>query len=216
MDSEKRSSNRVFKAAHKTLYLHGFLSSEQSKKGQWFVQANQAQQSFPLGELLTLGYRQSDLLTGIGVIEKQLQTWHSQGASVVLIGSSLGGYLAQYFAHKYACAYIMINPALNPLSLFDTYLGEHRNPYTQEVVHINAAYKNQLAQLEITPLNPMLASLLLVDDGDEVVDIDFACALYQDLPNARVCRYPGGNHAFTHLPEAWLEINNFIDALENV
>jgi predicted esterase YcpF (UPF0227 family) len=41
---------------------------------------------------------------------------------------------------------------------------------------------------------------LFLDEGDEVIDFRDAAALYRDC--ARVLTFPGGDHAFAHMPQA--------------
>lgn len=202
------------KTAIKTLYLHGFLSSGNSQKGQWLLQANQ-QANYPLGELYCPTYSQQDLMASIKTLQGVLSEWQQQASvegqtvKLLIIGSSLGGYLAQYFAHQFNCRYVMINPALNPIALFNDFLGTHINPYTGEQIDVDQVFCRQIAQLEVETPNAKLESLLLVDEDDEVVDIPFAVEKYQHLAKAKTLIYPQGNHAFSHMPEAWLEILKF-------
>ncbi|MBO1926602.1 hypothetical protein J3998_03350 [Thiomicrorhabdus sp. 6S2-11] len=199
----------------KSLYLHGFLSSGKSQKGQWLLTANHSKTEPPLGELYCPTYSQKNLLEGVQSIQEQLLSWREKGHPLLLIGSSLGGYLAQYFAHHFNCPYVMINPALNPVSLLSDYLGTHQNPYTNETVVVDEELCGQLQRLNISTLNPKLPSLLLADHDDEVVDIEFAVQLYANKlkDKHRTFIYPGGTHAFTHMPEAWLEIQKFIQVM---
>ncbi|QKI89156.1 YqiA/YcfP family alpha/beta fold hydrolase [Thiomicrorhabdus xiamenensis] len=205
MTDKKVSENDL-----KTLYLHGFLSSGNSYKAQWFKKRNIQNSAHPLGEMFCPTYSQQSLADGLKSIDTTLARWQKQNSRICLIGSSLGGYLVQYYAHKYAIPYIMINPALNPLSLFDDYLGQHTNPYTGEIIEVNEAFFSVLADLQVSQLNPEIPSLLLADKADEVVDIPFALQRYKALPNAKSILFPGGDHTFQHLPEAWEEIKLFI------
>ncbi|MBO1925147.1 YqiA/YcfP family alpha/beta fold hydrolase [Thiomicrorhabdus sp. 6S3-12] len=198
----------------KTLYLHGFLSSGNSHKAQWLKKRNALNSVHPLGEMFCPTYEQKSLQDGLKTLDALLGQWRKQNYRIRLIGSSLGGYLAQYYAHKYAVPYIMINPALNPLSLFDDYLGRHTNPYTGEVIEVNETFCKVLADLQIAHLNPEIPSLLLADMEDEVVDIPFAYERYKEQPKARSILFPGGDHAFQHLPEAWEEIKRFMTETE--
>jgi len=196
------------------LYLHGFLSSGESYKGRWFTEKNLSTTNSPLGKIICPTYSQKDLLAGIAPIEALLQRWQETGHQVLLMGSSLGGYLAQYYGNRFNLPYIMINPALNPCDLFEDYLGEHTNPYTGETLVLRAEYQSVLAKLEVAAPNPEIHSLLLADSADEIADIPFAVNKYQNLLHAQTIIYPGGNHAFIHLEEAWPEIVAFAKSLK--
>lgn len=208
------TDKKVSEKELKTLYLHGFLSSGNSYKAQWLEKQNASSASRPLGEMFCPTYSQRALDAGLRSIDATLAQWHKQQSRILLIGSSLGGYLVQHYAHKYAVPYVMINPALNPLSLFSDYLGRHTNPYTGEVITVDEAFCRVLEDLQVPRLNPDIPSLLLADMEDEVVDIPFAYKRYKEQPEARSVLFPGGDHAFQHLPEAWGEIQRFIIEIE--
>ncbi|MBN2647729.1 MAG: hypothetical protein JXR44_08085 [Thiotrichales bacterium] len=198
------------------LYLHGFLSSGCSAKAAWLRQMNRSDPQRPLGQWHAPTYAQANLLDSVQKLETRLQSWQLRREPFVLIGSSLGGYLAQYLAHQFSAPYVLINPALAPLTLFTAYQGEHRNPYTSEKVWVNSAFSEALAALAVPHLNLQLPSLLLADLADEVVDLQPAIKLYQSLPNAQVTGFLGGNHAFAHRKEAWPLIADFVQRHLNV
>lgn len=197
-----------------TLYLHGFLSSAASQKGQWFARQNRQHPKTPLGEFHCPTYHQKNLPAGLTALESQLKVWQDNQSPVLLIGSSLGGYLVQYLGNRYQFPYVMINPALNPCELFNDYLGNHRNPHTGETLVLDHEYQHTLAKFDIPSPNPNLPTLLLADAADEVIDLDYAVQKYHHQPRARVQVYPGGNHNFTHLILAWQEILDFVERVD--
>lgn len=224
--------------SYKAFYLHGFLSSGGSEKGQWFKQklAHSQQNSFAsksmsqvfdnksvLSEWLTPTYPISSVANTVSFIESELvallnsSSKNGRAEKVVLVGSSMGGFYAQYFAQKYQLPFIMINPALNPEAVFREHLGVHKNPSTGEMVEINDDYIEALLRYKITQPNYELPSLLLIDKDDEVIDVGFAIQIYQSKLFAnsasKTIVYNGGDHRFIHLDEAWKEINQFLEKL---
>lgn len=210
------------------VYLHGFLSSANSQKGRWLVQQVQTengqtpQASEPFlnpifKEIIALTYPISSPAESVQKIETLLQALLAQKKQpVVLMGSSMGGYYAQFLGQKYKLPYIMINPALNPKPIFLQNLGASRNPYTGEEFVIDETYIQQLEDYDVTRLDRRIPVMLLVDEGDEVIDVDAALMKYPGKSDFKteVHVFKGGDHAFQHLAVAWPLIKDFIDRLD--
>ncbi len=213
------------------VYLHGFLSSGQSDKAQWFLaqvtQENLSKKGSKIGEggekiafqhWLTPTYPLRSPQASLAAIEQVLLPLLNRAdVQVMLAGSSMGGFYAQYLGQKYQRPYVMINPALNPIPLFKQNKGAHKSEATGESFCIDEAYIEQLKPLvfnENNPLNLSVPALLLLDEADELIDIPFALNAYQpaalmESSNIQVVTYPEGNHAFQHLEEAWPVIKAF-------
>ena len=210
------------------VYLHGFLSSANSQKGRWLVQQVQAENSQTsqasepflnpiFKEIIALTYPISNPAESVQKIEALLQAQLAQKKRpIVLMGSSMGGYYAQFLGQKYKLPYIMINPALNPSPIFRQNLGASCNPNTGEKFIIDEAYIQQLEKYDVTRLDKSIPAMLLMDEGDEVIDVATALIKYPDKSNFKteVHVFKGGNHAFQHLAEAWPLIKGFIDRLD--
>lgn len=205
------------------VYLHGFLSSGNSAKGQWFKSQVERQidqdETCVFSQFHTPTYPISSAQNSIAEIERLLKALLNEGEEVVLLGSSMGGFYAQFLGQKYHLPYILINPALNPKSVFYDNLGQHTNPATGEVVDITAKYIDGLLEYDVTKPDQSLASLLLIDEDDEVIDVDFAKRLYSkdNLTSDSKFRsiiYSGGDHSFIHIEQAWLDIQQFIENLD--
>jgi hypothetical protein len=201
------------------VYLHGFLSSGNSEKGAWLKRhlsterhATESSASALSCHVLTPTYPQSRPGDSIVFLERFLQRYGLIEGSTpwCLIGSSLGGFYAQYLGLRYQVPYILINPALDPIALLADYAGPQRNPYTEELIHVDAAYGEALKPYYAKPVAQTHA-LLLVDKGDEVIDFNQAWSLYQNIQGAhQVMAFEGGNHAFAHLNEARADIEGFL------
>ncbi len=210
------------------VYLHGFLSSENSQKGRWLVQQVQTENREALQtsetrlepafkEIITLTYPISTPDESVEKVEALLQTLLTQkNHPIVLMGSSMGGYYAQFLGQKYRLPYIMINPALNPQPIFRLNLGASSNPNTGEKFIIDEAYIQQLESYDVTRLDKSIPTLLLLDEDDEVIDVATALIKYQDKNDLKteVHVFKGGDHAFQHLIEAWPIIKIFISKLD--
>ncbi len=215
------------------LYLHGFLSSGNSAKGQWFKTQSKNEcdrfidwvtPTYPIGSV------SSSVNTIRACLEQQLQNAqaHEQETGVpclvLLLGSSMGGFYAQYFAYEYGLPFVMINPALNPKQVFTENIGTHINPATNETVEINDDYIKKVLCFQVNLADECLEkvkpkSLLLLDLDDEVIDVQYALKHYpvskksvKNRANKTVV-FTGGDHRFIHMDQAWHEILEFIKCI---
>lgn len=127
----------------------------------------------------------------------------------MLIGSSLGGYYAQYLGvHLDAVnKVVLINPALQPRKTLKPYIGQQTNIVTGKSFIFTQQNFDELAQYKVSTKDVVAPTLVLLDEGDEVIEYRFAEAQYKDI--GRVLIYPDGSHRFDHLEEAVPEIEAF-------
>ena len=107
----------------RTLYLHGFASSPASRKARWFLEKLGAQ-GIPAEALdLAPDFRHLTISGQLAVLEQAVQ-----GERVVLIGSSLGGYLAALYAARNPAVerLILLAPAFDFYRLWATELGPEK------------------------------------------------------------------------------------------
>jgi len=189
------------------IYLHGFNSSGDSAKGKYLAQALAPERvhtpSYPPDpdEAVTFLRQTLDHLSGTA----------SADTSPILIGSSLGGFYAQYLARQYNFPAVLINPALQPRLTLTPYLGWQTNFYTGERFYFDEYVLARLLQYDIAnPCAEPIPTLVLLDAGDEIIDYHFAQQLYS--PCAQVLVYPDGDHQFQHLAEAATAIKQFMQS----
>jgi predicted esterase YcpF (UPF0227 family) len=101
------------------LYIHGYNSSPLSMKAEQtreYFHKNFPDVNFVCPQLLT-SPKEAVLQLEHILDESKNDTWF-------LIGSSLGGYFANYLSNKYQLRAVLINPAITPYVLLEDYLGE--------------------------------------------------------------------------------------------
>lgn len=178
------------------LYLHGFLSSPQSKK---------AQQTIVYCEKIGLEQRIAvpQMSNGPADTIKELRALiedhpHDQ---IGLIGSSLGGYYATCLSEHYEIPAVLVNPAVRPYDLWETHLGEHRNYYTDEIHTVSRQDIEALKELEVSQIKNPANFMLFVQTGDET--LDYRQAVEKFSSSECVIR-ENGNHSYenfdTELP----------------
>jgi len=132
----------------------------------------------------------------------------TEGADLI-VGTSLGGYLAMRLGSHTSRPYIAINPAIDPATSLRAYLGTDTDHYGGDFVLEEAAVRSY------PPLLPGLAperGLVLIDEGDEVIDVPAAIEM-AGLAGLRHFTFPGGDHRFQHMPEALPLIKEHLECI---
>ncbi|MFM2331661.1 MAG: hypothetical protein RIQ74_484, partial [Pseudomonadota bacterium] len=122
---------------------------------------------------------------------------------VVLVGSSLGGFYTTYLVAKYACAAVLINPAMQPWQLFEDLFGIEQIPLkVTESWTLDADQLQQLQSIAETKLQHADKILVLLQQGDEVLDYRQAQRYYSVThPSSLILTDAGGNHAMDDFEE---------------
>jgi predicted esterase YcpF (UPF0227 family) len=174
------------------VYLHGFLSSPKSKKAQELIHFFDDNQMS--GQLIVpiLSFEPAEAIQQAQDAVHALQ--QQPGIDQVFVmGSSLGGFYANYLAEKENIKAVLINPAVRPFDLFDKYLGLNEHFYDGQTYLLELKHIEQLKQLEVTQLSKPKALFLLLQTGDETLDYQLATEKYNDCPS---WIEPGGTHSF--------------------
>ncbi len=174
------------------IYLHGFNSSPQSHKAQ-VLGRHLAAHGF--GSRYACPALPHQPEQAVAVIESELA--HAPKGPVTLVGSSLGGFYATWFAQKYGLKTVLINPAIHPHRDLRAFLGVQQNLHTGENYALTEAHLAQWAQLFVSGITPALY-LLLVETGDELLDYREAVARYAGAKQVVV---QGGDHTLQSFPE---------------
>lgn len=127
----------------------------------------------------------------------------------VLIGSSLGGYYANWLARKFFCPAALINPLVDIEDLAPM-VGSHENYYTGNCFELTQADLDILATLA-HDMTITIPRVILLDEGDEVLDYRKAVQLYEHF--AFVMKYPYGSHRFDHLEESLPQIESLANTI---
>lgn len=174
------------------IYLHGYLSSPQSKKAQELITFFADHQMAAQLRVPCLAFEPEQAIRQAQIeIENLLQ--QPEIEQVFLIGSSLGGFYATYLSQKMNLKAALINPAVRPYELFDKYLGPNEHFYDGKTYELEVKHIEQLEALEVEPLKLPKNLLLLLQTGDETLDYRLASAKYMQSPS---WIEPGGNHSF--------------------
>ncbi len=190
------------------IYLHGFLSSPKSEKAisLYDYAQNELIELIDQGKLEvlipTLPHKPKQAI-------KHIEELIIDSDRTVLIGSSLGGFYSIYFAEKLHCKAVLVNPLVSlQESLADSFLGRHVNPYSGEGFEIELADAEYLLSLEHTVIKDHEKYLLLLEEGDEVLDYKLALKKFN---RASQHVLPGGSHRFVNFEKYIPEIIKFAE-----
>nr|WP_298413652.1 YqiA/YcfP family alpha/beta fold hydrolase [uncultured Halomonas sp.] len=180
------------------LYLHGFNSGSESPKAQLMRAA--CGRIIHQGEPLACSTPQLPHRPQ-AAYEAAQAALESLGANTLVVGSSMGGFLASCLAERFDLAAVLLNPAVRPSRLIDEWLDtEFVNDYTGERFTVDASHGEELARLVPPRLNPR-RYLLMLGTADETLDCRDAFEAYA---GCRTLIEPGGDHGFSriekHLP----------------
>jgi len=150
-----------------------------------------------------------------GLIEQclyQYNQWLDQGIRVVFMGSSMGGFASDYLSMKTGSPAIMINPVLRPSELLTRFVGINANAETGEPYawQLPDCEQYHAYEAELRQSNRSRILLVLLDDGDQLLDAQITSKHYQVM--AEVISFAGGSHAFEHMREALPAIQQVLDA----
>lgn len=204
----------------RVLYLHGFASSPGSQKARFFA-AKLQPLGFPI-EILDLAEGDFEHLT----ITRQLQVIGRAAANqpVILIGSSLGGYLAALYAarHPDVSRVILLAPAFQFHELWAGQLSQSdllswRERGTMPVFHygeqrempISYELMEDASRYEAFP-DFAQPALLFHGEQDPVVPFRLSSAFAESHSNTRLIRLPSGHELTDVLPAIWEASREFL------
>jgi len=127
----------------------------------------------------------------------------------VLVGSSLGGFYATALNAARPLPSVLINPVVRPHELLARYLGPQRRWCDGAPFHVGPESLGVLSRLYRPRLGADEDYLVLLQQGDEVLDYRQAAAYYRDKD---LVESPGGSHRFDRLDDYLPRILDWLDA----
>lgn len=188
------------------VYLHGFLSSPQSKKAQQLIHFFDDHQMSDQLRVPTLSFTPAEAIQQAKEAIDDLRQQKGIDQAFVM-GSSLGGFYATYLAETECIKAVLINPAVRPFELFDKYLGPNKHFYDGQTYMLEYKHIKQLEAIEVEHLPQPKDIFLLLQTGDETLDYQLASEKYRACPS---WIEPGGNHSFEGFMERLNSIFSFV------
>ncbi|WP_291354197.1 YqiA/YcfP family alpha/beta fold hydrolase [Acinetobacter sp. UBA3106] len=177
------------------IYLHGFQSSSLSIKGQQIKDYCQKLSNVQV-HLPDLNLSPEQTLAHVADMIESLDR-------VVLVGSSLGGFYATQLVAKYGVPAVLINPAMRPWQLFRDLFGVEQIPYVvSDEWTLDESHLDQLEQMAVPFVHDADKILVLLQQGDEVLDYREAQRYYSNAPHqSMLITEAKGNHAMENFAD---------------
>lgn len=184
------------------IYLHGFNSSGNSRT------VKELRKHLPF-KILAPSYPSNDPDKAIQIIEEHIRGYCSSEdmENLMFIGSSMGGYFAQYLGRKYSAKVVLINPALKLTDVLLKFIGINENFNTHDKYLLTEEDIQKFEKYNVSSYVHSFGTVVLLDEDDDVVDPNIAIEAYKD--KAHIVVYPKGSHRFEHVEEASQEIINY-------
>ena len=182
------------------VYLHGFRSSPRSSKA---VMTGEA-----IKKLCTVDHPiqwfcpqlVASPKASIEMVMQHIET--SKYDRLIVMGSSLGGYYANYLAEKYACKAVVLNPAVRAPRELASHVGMLTEYDTNEPYDFRPEFIHELKDLQIETVSNPSRYFLIAAKGDELLDWQEMVEFYK---GAEQLVLEGSDHGISeyadHLPQ---------------
>ena len=187
------------------VYLHGFRSSPRSSKAVITGDAVKALSSkdgsfeWYCPQLLASPKMSIDMV--MQHIDK------SKADRLVIIGSSLGGFYANYLAEKYTCKAVVLNPAVRAARELAPHVGMLTAYDSNEPFDFRPEYINELKALQVQKITIPERYFLIAAKGDELLDWNEMAEFYQ---GANQLILEGSDHGISEYRELVPRVLEFI------
>ena len=182
------------------VYLHGFRSSPRSSKA---VMTGEAVKALSNSTNLIEWYCPQLLASpkaSMDLVIRHID--QSQADRMVVIGSSLGGFYANYLAEKYGCKAVALNPAVRAARELAPHVGMMTSSDSDEPFDFRAEYIDELRALQVDSITDAQRYFLIAAKGDELLDWQEMVRFY---PGAKQLILEGSDHGIAdyadHLPQ---------------
>lgn len=187
------------------VYLHGFRSSPRSSKA---VLTGEAVKNLSTAENPIEWYcpqlvasPKASLEMVIGHIDS------SKHDRLIVMGSSLGGYYANYLAEKYGCKAVALNPAVRAPRELAAHVGMLTSYDTDEPYDFRPEYIDELKDLQVEAITKPSRYFLMAAKGDELLDWHEMVDFYK---GAEQLVLEGSDHGISEYPEHLPKVLRFI------
>ncbi len=164
------------------LFIHGFGSCG------WGEKSLQLRRYFGVDQVLA-----PDLPCHPRTAIQQLESICRRYPVRALVGSSLGGFYATWLNREHPLPSVLINPVVRPHELLADFVGTHQRWCDNFAFEVSDTHMAALDSLQRDRLAQDEAYLVMLQQGDEVLDYHDAVSFYSDKTLLQI---RGGNHRF--------------------
>lgn len=185
------------------LYLHGFRSSPQSAKARRMAALMATGNP---GVVWWCPQLPASPREAMEMVARGIAGW--PGATLGVVGSSLGGFYATHVAETTGCRAVLLNPAVNPARDLSRHIGEQTAWHDPaQRFFFEPRFVDELRALEHGPVARPANYFAVIAKGDEVLDWREMTGRY---PGARIKLLEGGDHALSDFDAHTAEVLAFL------
>ncbi len=195
------------------IYIHGFASDGNAQKGKAIRNAFQNDQTVTV---ITPSFSPHPE-EALKQLEDLVIEYNTQFQRLILIGSSLGGFYADYFKIIKNVPVLLINPLVAPEDI-EKFIGINTNLKTGEEFNFtNDDFAKLLEKREIKNKthDSVAPRYILLAENDELLDYRKTLDHYSNT-STQIRRYTDGGHRFENNEALILAIQDLIQDYENI
>lgn len=187
------------------VYIHGFNSSGESKRGKVL------KEMFPDIEVYTPSY-DSENFDSIDDMILDIKGKINSEKNILFIGSSLGGYIAQYLSKLFNCKSVLLNPCIQPKELLTRFIGKNIRFNTNDSYYLTIDNINKLDKYHIKNINFEDTNIsIFLNSDDNMLEYTKSLDYYNKI-NRPVKVFSKGGHRFDNIQD----IRNDIIRIHNM
>jgi len=187
------------------VYLHGFRSSPRSSKA---VITGEAIKKLSTPEHPIEWYCPQLVASPKASLDVVMQYIDSSKHDrLIVMGSSLGGYYANYLAARDGCKAVVLNPAVRAPRELESHVGMLTEYDTNEPYDFRPQYIGELRDLQVECISNPSRYFLLATKGDELLDWHEMVDFYK---GAEQLVLEGSDHGISEYPEHLPQVLKFI------
>ena len=187
------------------VYLHGFRSSPRSSKAAMTGEAIKALTTEDHAVQWYCPQLVASPKDSMDTVLKHIE--NTAYDRLVVIGSSLGGYYANYLAEKYGCKAVALNPAVRAPKELASHVGMLTSYDADEPYDFRPEYIDELKALQVQSISNPSRYFLMAAKGDELLDWQEMVDFYR---GAEQLVLEGGDHGITDYPTHLPKVLKFI------
>lgn len=189
------------------VYLHGFNSTG-TDSGKF----TDLKQGLPEIDVYAPTYPSNDPDEAIRIVSDLVNEHKDDYDELMFVGTSMGGYFAQYLGREFNGKVVLINPATEITTTLKTYLGKNINFYTGEEYYLSEDNVAAFGKYDVVPnYKHECGTLVLLDESDELIDYKVAYNKYKEVAECHV--FEGGDHRFAHMEQALPLIERYYNSV---
>ncbi len=120
---------------------------------------------------------------------------YMKGHEVTVLGTSLGGFWADYFANEYDIPkMVLVNPVIKPLTDLKQFIGPQYSERRQKHFDVTAEDVARYGQVHIKS-SPVTQSMVFLSEDDPVIDYSNALHKFQKNKRSEVFVFKKGGHS---------------------